>query len=63
MAYVKPAGASKRRLNARGTKGFTTGGAIDERGTTVAFGQRVDLVGNVKLYDIATGRRRNPPAG
>lgn len=61
--YLKPAGAAKRRVNAKGTKGFTTGGAVDESGTTVAFGQRVDAVGNVKLYDIATRRRRNPPAG
>lgn len=58
-AFFKRAGGTTRRLNARGTAGFTTGGAIDEDGSTVAYWQRRDAKGDIKFYDVSSGRRRS----
>ena len=59
-AYLKESGTSPRRLNARGTKGYTTGGAIDESGSRVAYWQRSGASANIKFFNRATGRRSAP---
>lgn len=48
------------RLNSRGTKGFTAGGAIDEGGGRVAYWQHVGGKGNIKIYSVKTRRRGSP---
>ncbi len=60
-AMFKPGGGTARRLNARGTQGFTTGGAIDEDRSTLAYWQRVHRRADIKLYDISSGRRHSAP--
>lgn len=58
---VKPDAASSFRVNPRGTVGFS--GSID--GTMLVYGQRgiSGGLGDIKLYDLTTRTRSNPPAG
>jgi hypothetical protein len=62
-AYARPNGQPRIRMNAPGTYGFTTGGAID--GTTAVYGERLDAMqpGDLKFFDLVTGRRTDPPPG
>jgi len=62
-AYARSEGQRRFMLNARGTRGFTTGGAID--GTRLVYGQRPSTTkpGDLKLFDLVTRTRSNPPAG
>ena len=59
-AYLQRPGRSRMRLNARGTKGFTAGGAVDEGGGRVAYWQRPGSRADIKLFNLSTGRRTAP---
>ena len=62
-AYARSDGKHRFRLNPRGTLGFTASGAID--GMTIVYQQRRSFngPGNMKLFDLATHKRRDPPPG
>ena len=59
-AYVSRSGGSPIRLNSRGTKGFTIGGAVDEGGGRVAYWQRSGDAANIKFFNLKSGRRSAP---
>jgi hypothetical protein len=59
-AYLRRSGQARIRLNARGTKGFTGGGAVDEAGNRVAYWQHADGKGTIKVFNLRKGRRTTP---
>jgi hypothetical protein len=61
-AYARLEGQPRFRLNAPGTQGFTTGGAID--GARLVYGQvKGRRPGDLMLFDLVTRTRSSPPTG
>jgi len=58
-AFAKPEGEPKFRLNESGTFGWGTG--VD--GTTAVYQQAKESRSDIKMYDLVTRERSNPPSG
>ena len=59
-AYLRLGSASPFRLSARGTKGFTAGGAVEENGNRVAYWEHSGGKGNIKIFHVGSRRRTAP---
>ena len=61
--YVRLDGQPRFRVNAAGTVGFSGSGTIE--GARIAYQQRrrYSGPGDIKLYDLATRKRSEPPSG
>ena len=58
-ALAKIGSRSPVRLNARGTRGFVSSGAVDEPGNRIAYWQHRGTKGNIKIFNVDSGRRRS----
>lgn len=58
-ALARVGGGSPFRLNARGTRGFTAGGAVTEDGGRIAYWQHRSGNGNIKILNVRTRTRRS----
>lgn len=56
-ALLSRGDGSPIRLNARGTKGFTSGGAVDDAGGRVAYWERAGDKANIKFFNLQTRQR------
>lgn len=58
-ALARIDGSSPIRLNPRGTRGFTAGGAVAENGNRIAYWQHRGGKGNIKLFNVSARTRRS----
>lgn len=57
-AMARLGDGSAFRLSARGQRGFTAGGAIDEGGNRIAYWQHDGGKGNIKIFKVSSRNRR-----